>query len=74
MKNCLLYLTEPFFLGKQAEELPSRAILKHKEDLLLILEGRMYPYEKRMLNLGQDVSFHHDSLDLVLLLDVLLLH
>lgn len=70
----LLYLTESFFLGEEAEELPTRTILKHKEDLLLILESRVYPDQKRMVDLGEDVSFHHDPLDLVLLLDVFLLH
>ena len=74
MENVLLYLIEPFFFGEQSEELPARAILEHKEDLLLILEGGVYPYEERVVDLGEDVSFHHDSLDLVLLLDVLLLH
>lgn len=74
MKDYLLDLIESFFLGEEAEELTARAILQHKEDLLLILEGRVYPNQKRMVDLGQDVSFHHHSLDLVLLLDVFLLH
>lgn len=74
MKDYLLDLIEPFFLGEEAEELTSRAILEHKEYLLLILEGRVDPNQKRMVDLGQDVSFHHHSLDLVLFLDVFLFH
>lgn len=50
------------------------AILQDKEDLLLILEGRVDLDEEGVVDLCEDVSFHHNSFDLVLLFDVFLLH
>jgi len=34
----------------------------------------VYPDEEGMINLCENIPFHHDAFDLVLLLDVFLLH
>ncbi len=74
VKTSLLYLIEAFLLGEESKEFPALAILENEEYLLLILEGGMDLDEEGVIDLSQDVPFHHHALHLVLLLDVLLLH
>jgi hypothetical protein len=74
LKQSLLQLTQAFPLGEQSEKFPTLAVLKHEEDLFLILEGGVDLDEEGVIDLGKDVPLHHHALHLVLLLDVLLLH
>ena len=74
ISECLLELAQPFSFGKQTEQFSSLAVLKHKENLFFVLEGRVDLDQKRMIDLCQDLTLHHDPFHLVLLLDVFFLH
>jgi len=67
-------LVESLLFGEQSEKFSAWTVFEGEVEFGVSLEGRVNPNEKGVIDLGENVSFHHDLLDLVLLLYVFLLH
>lgn len=67
-------LGESLLLREEAKEFSAGTVLKSEVELGVGLEGGLDANEEGMVNLCKDISFHHDLLDLVVLLNIFLLH
>jgi hypothetical protein len=72
--RAVLGLREAFAFLEESEELSAGTVLEDEVEFGLVLEGGVDLDEEGVVDFGEDVAFRHDSLALLLLLDVLFLH